>query len=300
MSKDEPCDLESICTVLLEELARDYPRMDPPTRERLGRALRSDARLRVAAAKGLPVHRLRRTRAYRQARKDARKEVYYTLRRYKPSREEMASLSRALGAARDEDERARRVAQVLDAHSSTRERLADRDAFFAGLLPLIGEPRCILDVGCGVFPLMFPFEVPGAGVKLYLAADRDPLVLAALEAFTVHRHAGCLKSRLWDLREGWSPLLDEGGVDEFDVAFLFKLVPVVARQERDLLAVLRETPARRLVLTGSRQSLTRPRGIEHRQRRVLRRFVETGGFVVTGEFRVASEVALVVERGQDG
>jgi hypothetical protein len=99
----------------------------------------------------------------------------------------------------------------------------------------------------------------------------------------------------WDIRDGWKPVLAQNDGRPFDLALLLKLVPVIARQHRELLPLLARIPAQTWLLTASRTSLTRRHSIERRERPVLRRFVESAGRSVQAEFLAGDEFAWVVE-----
>jgi 16S rRNA (guanine(1405)-N(7))-methyltransferase len=295
--------LATIVEALAEEAIADY-RIDlSVARELIAEALRHDRKLREAAAKESDLDRLRRTRAFRDARGKVRKKVYYTLRQYKgcsPSGTGLSALIRELRTASGPDQVERTAGEILALHSSTRERLASREAFDRHLLAAIGRPRTVLDVGSGVYPLMFPFGALGEDLDLYLALDRDAEVIEALRAFAAVRPESRLAAFPWDLTEGWGALsrMEQAArVERFDVAFLFKVVPVVARQEPGLLETLARTPARRLVVSGSRVALAKQAAIERRERGVLERWIGSNGFEVIGEFAVEEELAYVLEPG---
>jgi 16S rRNA (guanine(1405)-N(7))-methyltransferase len=78
------------------------------------------------------------------------------------------------------------------------------------------------------------------------------------------------------------------------LALIMKVVPVVCRQQRELLSVLAETPADTWLLTGSRIALAKRRSIERREKRVLEEFVSLAGRTVKHEFVVEEEFAWVV------
>lgn len=290
--------LDAAVNEIVSEIVADY-RIDAAEARRLVEPeLVGNPKLRAAVAAAPSPEKLRRTRAFRDAKKAAKRRVYQTLRQYKraigqprPLAELVAELAVAGGDAARREEL---TAAILASHASTRERLADRTEFDAGLLAMIGEPRTILDAGSGVYPLMFPFPAAGA-LERYVAADRDPLCVEAIAAFGAARPEPRLTAVRWDLDQGWEPVRAAAAVERFEVAFLFKLVPVVERQDPDLLATLAATPAGRLVVTGSRRSLTKQRSIEHRERSSLRRFAALAGRPVGAELAIGDELVMLLE-----
>ena len=298
--------VREIVDELVDEITADY-RIDAAAARRLVEPdVAGNLKLRAAVAAAPSLEKLRRTRAFRDARKAAKRRVYQTLRQYKSAVGQprpLAELVDELAAAgsaparRQELTAARReelTAAILASHASTRERLADRAAFDAGLLATIGEPRTILDAGSGVYPLMFPFAAAGA-LERYVAAERDPLCVAAIAAYGAARPEPRLTAVRWDLEEGWEPIRAASGIDRFEVALLLKLVPVVERQQPHLLAALAATPAERLLVTGSRRSLTKQQSIERRERASLRRFAALAGRPVGAELAIGDELVMLLE-----
>ncbi len=290
---------------LVERIAakatRDY-RVPPDEAERVIReTLSRSPACREAAARSSDPDRLARTRAFRDAASSAREKIYYSLRRYRRDNEgaeaDMAALA---GLARDAPppEREEAGRKVIMGHASTRERIENARAFYGQLFTLADGPRTIIDVGCGVQPLAFPFEGAGAGaaVELYAALDRDPGAVRAVEAHARSFEAGRVRALEWDIADGWAPVAGAAGVETFDLALLLKLVPVVKRREPHLLETLARVPARRMLVTGSAMSMTKRRSVRRRERGVLRRFIDDAGLEIAGELETPDEVGWMVAR----
>ncbi|MBF0477725.1 MAG: hypothetical protein HQK59_18235 [Deltaproteobacteria bacterium] len=256
-------------------------------------------KLQLLVTQGKPPAEILRTREFESAATSARKAVYYGLRRYRqthPDRgarllNELKALEPA-GPALKRDELA---AQLAGLHVSMAERTAGLSLFYDQLFSLIGQPRTVLDVGCGVHPLVFPFDGQGGAVESYLAGDKDAQAIAAVEAYAAVRSDGRLQGLIWDLAQGWAAINQANSSQWFDVVFMFKLIPHLARQQPHLLPVAAQAPGRLLVITASRQSLTKKQSIERRERAVLHRFVTLTGRRVIGEFSVDEEFGLVLE-----
>ena len=56
--------------------------------------------------------------------------------------------------------------QVMEVHSSTRERLPILDRFYQAIFEVTGRPSSILDAGCGLNPLALPWMDLPAGCPL--------------------------------------------------------------------------------------------------------------------------------------
>ena len=180
---------------------------------------------------------------------------------------------------------------ILRRHASTRERLADPDAFFAAIWSGTGgPPRSLVDLGCGLGPLLLPWMglPPDAVVR---AVDVDEAQLAVVDAFLSlvgQPHA----VEVGDLAaDGWH-------AEPVDVALLLKLVPLLDRRRRGaahrLLAAL---PARHAVVSFPRRSLGgRGMGMERTYRERLATLVRDLGERVTAvaEASVPSELVFVL------
>lgn len=102
----------------------------------------------------------------------------------------------------------------------------------------------------------------------------------------------------WSLNQGWAAAHDAGLPRRSDVAFLLKIMPLIARQSSTLLRGLAQTPAERLVISGSRVAMTRHQDIEGRETRILRRFFADQALRELGRFRTPDEVVFLVHRRQ--
>lgn len=262
-------------------------------------ALAGNEKLKALAARETSLEGIARTRVYRDAARDARRQVYYSLRRYRQDDEQFQASVERLGALptdackADEEELVRAIAS---AHASTRERLPVADDFHRQLFTLAGQPKTILDVGCGVHPLIFPFDGRGLQVETYLGIDKDPAAIRAVDAYAARRAGKGLKALRWDLKDGWDPVRTASGIEVFDLALLLKVVPVISRQAPRLLTMLAATPAKRLLVTGSRVSMAKHQDIERRERAILRRFLENAGLQLCGEIDAGEEFGWMATR----
>jgi Ribosomal RNA methyltransferase (FmrO) len=242
---------------------------------------------------------LRRLRVYRDAADAAKKAIYHHLRRY---RQTPATSDVALAALADLDaaapllERKQRLSAVAAEHTSTAERMTHLDEFLIGLSSMMGSPRTIVDVGSGVFPVILPLDDDLAAVEEYWALDKDGTAVEALGQYARIRADGRLRPLSWDMADGWQAAHVKGLPECCDVGLLLKVVPVVARRSPELLAVLAETPAKRLVVSGSRTAMAKRQDIEWRESKLLRRFFGTYGFVELERFRTSDELLYLVTR----
>jgi hypothetical protein len=255
------------------------------------------------AAQLLDGQRLKRTRAYKQAAERARTEIYYRLRRYRQDDDRLVGatkslwrLAHALVPPNDPEVQAARDA-IVQSHVSTRERLTDLDAFLSELFRLEPSISSIVDVGCGVQPLLYPFDGAGRSTSHYLGLDRDVKAVEAVTAWSaLWDDDRRIAARLWSLAEGFDGVEGPGDDGLFDLALALKFVPVAARQERDHLVLMRHVPARRLLVTGAREAMVKRHSIARREEQTLRAFADAQGFSVVGMMQTPSELGLLLER----
>ncbi|MGE4606208.1 MAG: hypothetical protein AAEJ52_05660 [Myxococcota bacterium] len=152
--------LLSLARELAEQLARRY-RIDAENAySSIVDLWLNDRPLREQAAREPQPRRLKRTRAYKQAAQKARTTTYNSLRMYKQEAQRIADGVDMLGelAFAGADSKDPRPVAVRDemvaSHVSTRERLPDLEAFVTAMFELAPEPASILDVGCGLQPLL--------------------------------------------------------------------------------------------------------------------------------------------------
>lgn len=280
---------------LAEQIARRYRIAPAEAADLISHRLAPDRALAAAIEEAGTAEQVRRTRAYRDAARDATRAVYYHLRRYRPDQDAAdAALKRLeeVPAGAPRSVLADRARGVAASHVSTGERLAHLAPFLDQLFVWVGPARTIVDVGCGVFPLVFSLDDPRAArVEQLWALDRDPAAIRAVTAYARARGDDRVRPVRWDARTGWPALAAPDLPSRFDVALLLKVVPVAARQEPAVLGTLASVPARLLVVSGSTSAMTRRRDIRRREAAVIRRFL--AGHDVVGEFETADEVCVV-------
>ncbi|MGE5341454.1 MAG: hypothetical protein ACM3SY_08225 [Candidatus Omnitrophota bacterium] len=238
------------------------------------------------------------SRLYQEVYRESRHRIYYALRHYTTDSEVQKSLIEALkNVSSSSPLSAYRsmIAQLAQTHVSVRERCNSPEALYTRIFEFIGEPGSIIDVGCGMHPLVFPFETHGKSIHCYAALDKEPLCIEALCEYSRLAFPGILRPLHWNIKQKWGCILESVNIERFDTAFLMKLVPVVSRIERELIHILLQVPARRWVITGSRVSMTRHQPIEGRERRIINAFIDESGKTIMGEFLTDDEFGFVIE-----
>jgi 16S rRNA (guanine(1405)-N(7))-methyltransferase len=112
--------------------------------------------------------------------------------------------------------------QLLDVHSSTRERLPILDRFYPAIFEATGRPGSILDLGCGLNPVSLPWMGLSAGSR-YIALDIDRERIRFLNRFL------CLAGL--DPLARCQDVLVQPPDDAADVVLLLKMSPTLERQE---------------------------------------------------------------------
>jgi 16S rRNA (guanine(1405)-N(7))-methyltransferase len=112
--------------------------------------------------------------------------------------------------------------QVMEGHTSTRERLPLLDHFYQAIFEITGTPSALLDVGCGLNPLALPW------MDLPAEARYVPLDIDGARVDFLNRYLSLA---------GYEPLarcqdaLSDPPEDRADVALLLKMSPTLERQE---------------------------------------------------------------------
>lgn len=137
--------------------------------------------------------------------------------------------------------------RMLSRHASTRERLplSETDALYARLFAVAGRPRSVLDLACGINPLYM-----GARGIETVGVDISGSAVEAVNRF--HEVYGM------PVRAVCADLLCPGAIpkEAFDVALLFKLLPLLERQRAGAASdVMNAVNARFLVVSFPTRTL---------------------------------------------
>lgn len=137
--------------------------------------------------------------------------------------------------------------QILNLHASTKERLQDLSEFYRFIFDSIGPIDSVLDIGCGFNPFTLSY-FPQKPTK-YHALDIDGRIADInnrfFDSIGMPELAGCS-----DIVAG-TPTITA------DVAFLFKILPLIERQSKGRSAkLLREIDSQFLIITYPTKSLS--------------------------------------------
>lgn len=230
-----------------------------------------------------------RYRTEKEAEKAARRRLHQVYGAYLEE-DWVGEVGRALDAV-DKDDLAEPRAfclPLLDLHASTRERVDNLDTLFPRIFSETGTPSHVLDLACGLNPLTVSWMGLPESCR-YTAVDlHEGLALVLnrfFERFGLTGEAVCGDVLEWD---------------DFtaDVVFLLKVLPCLARQEKDAdLATVARIPSRDVVLSYPLKSLSgRDVGmVEHYGNRA-REIADCCGRDLI-EIEGASELVFVLRKG---
>lgn len=236
-----------------------------------------------------------RARGEADAVKRVKRRLHQAVVAYRPAtgraQDDMAALRSSWQGRLDDPAFRDACAAVLRRHASTRERLEDIEGFFGAIWAVTGgSPRSLVDLGCGMDPLLLPWMglSPDA---MYRAVDVDGAQLAVVDAFLSlvgQPHAVEVRDLAAD---GWRG-------EPVDVALLLKLVPLLDRRSRSAVdRLLAGIPARHVVVSFPLRSLGgRGKGMERTYRERFQTLVAALGARMTAvtEASVSHELVFVL------
>ncbi len=133
------------------------------------------------------------------------------------------------------------ILSLLNAHKSTNERISFAPELFADIFKVCQNAKSIVDLGCGLNPLFIPF-VGDLQNKKYLAIDVNTFTTNLLNKFFAARSING-KAEAIDI-------LTEIPNTNFDVAFMFKLAPLLERQQKgSVVNILKKLNAKYVVVS---------------------------------------------------
>jgi len=159
--------------------------------------------------------------------------------------------------------------EILETHSSTKERIDFYEELYRKLWKIIGKPKKIIDLGCGINP----FSIPLMGLRrldyhAYDLSEEEVSLLNKFFQFLHKKNINCLgKSSTFDVLQ----LKKLRRLKEVDVCFLFKMTDVLDRGKGHKVTeeLINWIPAKFIVvsfptltMSGKRMNYPRRRWIE--------------------------------------
>ena len=148
--------------------------------------------------------------------------------------------------------------ELLKTHLSSKERLGYYDDIYAQIWKITGKPRSIIDIGCGINPLSFPFMRLNK-VDYYASEMNTQDVNFLNEYFDIMEEFGLYgKAVQQDLRDIITNPYLFGVFPRSDVCFMFKLfdsVKVLGKPKTIDEKLIEKIPAKFVVASFSTQTI---------------------------------------------
>lgn len=177
--------------------------------------------------------------------------------------------------------------EIMQFHASTNERLNSLDEFYGFIFDTVGKIESVLDIGCGFNPFSIPL-MP-AYIKKYYAYDIDYRTVALLNHYFSLLNLPQLANNI--------DIITETPKDIVDVAFLFKLIPVIEIQSSGRgFKLLHEINAEYIVMTYPVKSLCgKNKGMEINYTKSFEKGI-AGSFKIIGQKIIGSELIYIIKK----
>lgn len=192
-------------------------------------------------------------------------------------------------------ERGEILAKLLVIHASTRERLLYYKELYSRIFAITGQPKRLLDLGCGLNPFSVLFFENIRQLQYYVYdLSSDELDAVSLFFRKLHKEKNGFfgKAKAADLLD--FSFLEK--LPKADVAFLFKVADVLdTKGHKNTEEVLKRVPARFVVLSFATRTMSGKRMTAPRRRWVEWLCTRLGYRYTV--FELGNEIFYVVEKG---
>lgn len=179
--------------------------------------------------------------------------------------------------------------QILETHSSTRERALIYELLYKKLFEITGKPKIILDLGCGLNPLSFPWM--GLKGVQYYAVDINNEDLELVENYFGIIGEECCIKRI-DLQKRNAMLTR---FPKADVCFLFKVLGGIDQKDHKLSElIIKQAPARYVAASFATKTLS-GRCMRQARRMWLEQMLKRLGFEFQ-IFREENEIFYLIQK----
>jgi 16S rRNA (guanine(1405)-N(7))-methyltransferase len=157
-----------------------------------------------------------RSTKYKQIIKDIRSVLRRSYGLFRKDDGELEKLVSLLKSKRDKNEI---LTQILQIHSSTKERLPHYNSLYKKIFKLTGTPKTILDLGCGLNPFSLKFmKLSNLTYYAYDLSEKEVEMINKFFRITKQKGRAYVK----DIRKVKLP--------KADVTFLFKMTDVIDKK----------------------------------------------------------------------
>ncbi len=259
--------------ILIEEQAtkicEDYKISKDDAIKALKDGIHSNHQLQTALTTETTLDKIYRTRVFKDFIKKVKKEIYFGLRTYQKKSD-----------------------SLVDSHISTLERSPYINSLISQVEDTLLNSNVVLDLGGGMFPASLPIEMLQK-IYRYIWIDKDKTSFEKLSQFKDDNSLSTLE--LYNHKIGekdWAFYLD--GSPSFDFVFMLKLVPVIARQEKELLTFIATIPAKFIFVSGSKEAMVKKQNIESRENKIITDFIKNTGKAVVKRIDIDNEFGYLI------
>src|SRR3990167_1198294 len=258
------------------------------------------------------LRKIEKNTAFKNMVKEVKKEIYYDLRKYRKnsSGDSTTEIISRLDEALEKND-LEKVTGLFDEavreHVSTNERLEHIQHFHTQFEDLIKEIKIILDIGGGLYPLTFPFE-NAFKLEKYIWIDTDTKSYEILERFQK-----VYKKNL-HLPKNSNQIINQSGIPEIklynesfeqrewkeysnkepDLVLMLKIIPVIWRQQRNLIGKLANVPGKTILVTANKESMTKKENVAKKENTILMKFIELIGRNITRKIDTQNEFGYLL------
>jgi 16S rRNA (guanine(1405)-N(7))-methyltransferase len=182
--------------------------------------------------------------------------------------------------------------ELLKHHSSTKERLMFYNDMFADIISVAGPVASILDIACGLNPIMFGMFLLNNKVfiKDYYAQDINSGILDLVERYFQSHKLPCAVQQ--------SDLLVSVPGFQVDLALMLKVVPLFEQQKKDYYGILINSLNARYIAVSfpTRTMSGRNAGMTENYKNLFDLFIKGSVFNVVLEKIYQNELLYIISR----
>jgi hypothetical protein len=245
--------------------------------------------------------------SFKEILKKTKKEIYYSLRQYKRNEAQRKILLNELEKVLEKEGMSSNAIEIhkkiLCTHISSIERINFYQEFYQKIFEIIGKPRRILDISCGMNPFSLPF------MKLnnftYICTEVKEEECEFINAYFsiiskyINLEAKAIKLNLFDLEssEFQRDFIEKNRLTDFDVAFLLKLIPAMERLKKGISDyILNWLPSNTLIVSGSKKSMVKGEEIGKKEENLIKRILIKNKLKIISKIEFENEFVFIVKR----
>ncbi len=231
-----------------------------------------------------------KTKIFKDFNSKTKKAVYHNLRTYHKKEINQDMFNKKYENDKKQQEF---IENLINSHISTKERALEKD-YYNEIFNLISAPNSILDLGCGINPIMFNRDYPHVNATI-VGIDKDKSSIALINKYASWTKNKNVTAFEWKIEDGFNSLEEKTEITVYDFCLVMKVVPVALRHNTDAWKILSEIPAKYILFTASKSSMTKNKSIEHRENKTLLNFLRKTDYEVIHTFNKNQEFGYLVK-----